>query len=102
MLQGLTRIRTSRCPPSVVAREPVPTLLYLLRVRVAISLRPPFEAAWRGYAGGVEAVPEVRPQSWTELLEVLAASDWPQVHGLRTQLVYRGLTHATRTLETSL
>jgi hypothetical protein len=50
----------------------------------------------------VEAVAEVRPQSWTELLEVLAASDWPQVHGLRTQLVYRGLTHASRTLETSL
>ena len=50
----------------------------------------------------MEAVPEVRPSSWTELLEVLAASDWPQVHGLRTQLVYRGLTSRERSLETSL
>lgn len=49
-----------------------------------------------------EAVPELRPESWTDLLEVLAATDWPQVHGLRTQLVYRGLTSARRTLETSL
>jgi hypothetical protein len=50
----------------------------------------------------VETVPEVRPSSWTELLDVLAASDWPQVHGLRTQLVYRGLTSTERALETSL
>ena len=50
----------------------------------------------------MDAVPEVRPSSWTELLEVLAATDWPQVHGLRTQLVYRGLTSSRRTLETSL
>jgi hypothetical protein len=50
----------------------------------------------------VEAVPELRPESWTELLEVLVATDWPQVHALRTQLVYRGLTTATRSLRTSL
>jgi hypothetical protein len=50
----------------------------------------------------VEDVPEVRPETWTELLEVLAATDWPQVHGLRTQLVYRGLTTARRTLRPSL
>lgn len=51
---------------------------------------------------GVDAVPEVRPSTWTELLEVLAATDWPQVHGLRTQLVYRGLTSSDRSLRTSL
>ena len=50
----------------------------------------------------MEAVPEIRPSSWTELLEVLAAGDWPQVHGVRTQLVYRGLTSSARTLEPSL
>jgi hypothetical protein len=47
-------------------------------------------------------VPEVRPESWTELVEVLAGRDWPQVHGLHTRLVYRGLTDARRTLCTSL
>jgi hypothetical protein len=51
----------------------------------------------------VEAVPEIRPSSWTELLEVLAATDWPQVHNVRTQLVYRGLNAASRSsLRTSL
>ena len=50
----------------------------------------------------MDVVPEVRPETWTELLEVLAATDWPQVHGLRTQLVYRGLTRADLTLRTSL
>lgn len=55
-----------------------------------------------GTQGDVDAVPEVRPSSWNELLDVLAAVDWPQVHGLRTQLVYRGLTTADRALETSL
>jgi len=55
-----------------------------------------------GTEDGVEVVPEVRPETWTELLEVLAATDWPQVHGLRTQLVYRGLTSAGRPLRTSL
>ena len=33
---------------------------------------------------------------------MLAAADWPQVHGVRTQLVYRGLNNAGRSLETSL
>ena len=55
-----------------------------------------------GYAPAVGAVPEVRPETWTELLDVLAAPDWHQVQGVRTQLVYRGLTSAERTLETSL
>ena len=50
----------------------------------------------------MEAVPALRPSTWPELLEVLAAPDWPQVHRLRTQLVYRGLTSAGRTLRTSL
>jgi hypothetical protein len=50
----------------------------------------------------VDAVPEVRPESWTELLDVLAARDWPQVHGLRERLVYRGLASSARTLRTSL
>ncbi|HVF06549.1 MAG TPA: FRG domain-containing protein [Frankiaceae bacterium] len=50
----------------------------------------------------MDAVPEIRPASWTELLEVLSASDWPQAHGPRPQVVYRGLTTAERTLETSL
>ena len=55
-----------------------------------------------GYAADVDAVAEIRPSSWTELLEVLAAPDWPEVHGVRTQLVYRGLTSSGRSLETSL
>jgi hypothetical protein len=50
----------------------------------------------------VEAVPVVRPETWGELQDVLAAADWPQVRGLRTQLVYRGLSASERTLETSL
>jgi hypothetical protein len=50
----------------------------------------------------VEAIAEVVPESWTELLDALTATDWPQVHGLRTQLVYRGLTSGRRTLRTRL
>ena len=50
----------------------------------------------------MDAVPEVRPESWTELLEVLAGRDWPQVHDLHTRLVYRGLGTGERTLRTSL
>lgn len=50
----------------------------------------------------MDAVPELVPGSWNELLDVLAATDWPQVHGLRTQLVYRGLSCARRSLRTSL
>jgi hypothetical protein len=50
----------------------------------------------------VDAVAEIVPGSWTELLDALTATDWPQVHGLRTQLVYRGLTTGGRTLRTSL
>jgi len=50
----------------------------------------------------VDGVTEIVPGSWGELLDALTATDWPQVHGLRTQLVYRGLTSAGRTLRTRL